>query len=511
MLKLASPGRYAMFLRKSREDIEAEREGEFETLAKHEAALTRLAEDRGLAVVHVYRELVSGDSLQCREDAMQMLEDVKSGAYDGVLAYDLQRITRGDMVDQGTIVRVFALTGTAIITPTKDYDLSDELDETFAELEMIYGRRELNRISRRLIGGKEEATRQGQYLGSIPPFGWRKVQRGRKKTLEPSEDHELLVRMYEDIASWSRTPDKIADDLNLIGFPTPRGKHWDGGTVSYIVRNPVNKGYVRWNQRRTVKVLDEGMNTRKKRRDTDDLILVEGLHRGTGAISDELWESANRQLDRHASSKEYSYRPLQNPLATLLVCAKCGRVMTRTLTTQRFGKEPRYTHPKSNRYECNAVSSTEEAVVGMVIESLAEAAEDIELTLQLDDGSRLKSCAARMEALAKAAEKERAGIGNLLRLAEKGLVTDEEFAGRRKAIEERVAGIEAERAAVGREMESLGGARERLVKVRQAIDGLRDYEGRAGEVNDALKSVVRRIEYAKDPQTKELHLRVFLH
>ena len=39
-------GTYAIYLRKSREDIEAEKYGEGETLARHEKILTTLAEKR---------------------------------------------------------------------------------------------------------------------------------------------------------------------------------------------------------------------------------------------------------------------------------------------------------------------------------------------------------------------------------------------------------------------------------------------------------------------------------
>lgn len=159
MRELARPGRYAMFLRKSREDIEAEREGEFETLAKHEAVLTRLADDMGLHVERVSRDLVSGADLAERDVAQAMLEDVREGLWDGVLAFDLQRVTRGDMVDQGTVMRAFAFTDTPVVTPQKVYDLRDELDGGFAEMEMWFGRMELARITRRMTAGKEEAVR----------------------------------------------------------------------------------------------------------------------------------------------------------------------------------------------------------------------------------------------------------------------------------------------------------------------------------------------------------------
>ena len=52
-------GNYAMYLRKSRADAEAEARGQFETLAKHEQILTDLAKRHGIKVSRIFREIVS--------------------------------------------------------------------------------------------------------------------------------------------------------------------------------------------------------------------------------------------------------------------------------------------------------------------------------------------------------------------------------------------------------------------------------------------------------------------
>ena len=57
---------YCIYLRKSRADAEAEARGEGETLARHEHALLGLAKSKKLAVVKIYREIVSGDSIAAR-------------------------------------------------------------------------------------------------------------------------------------------------------------------------------------------------------------------------------------------------------------------------------------------------------------------------------------------------------------------------------------------------------------------------------------------------------------
>lgn len=76
MAELKAEGRYAMLLRKSREDAEAEARGRFETLALHETALTNLAKSLGVKISAVYRELVSGDRLDERPETMELLQEV---------------------------------------------------------------------------------------------------------------------------------------------------------------------------------------------------------------------------------------------------------------------------------------------------------------------------------------------------------------------------------------------------------------------------------------------------
>ena len=53
-------GNYAMYLRKSRADREAEARGEMETLARHEKLLFETAKQMQITVSAVYKEIVSG-------------------------------------------------------------------------------------------------------------------------------------------------------------------------------------------------------------------------------------------------------------------------------------------------------------------------------------------------------------------------------------------------------------------------------------------------------------------
>lgn len=70
-------GGYAIYLRKSRADAEAETRGEGETLARHEKMLLDLAEKIGIKIGKIYREIVSGETIEARPEIQKLLSDVK--------------------------------------------------------------------------------------------------------------------------------------------------------------------------------------------------------------------------------------------------------------------------------------------------------------------------------------------------------------------------------------------------------------------------------------------------
>lgn len=68
---------YAIYLRKSRADMEAEAHGEGETLLRHEKTLLDLARKLNLNVTEIYREIVSGETIAARPVMQLLLSEVE--------------------------------------------------------------------------------------------------------------------------------------------------------------------------------------------------------------------------------------------------------------------------------------------------------------------------------------------------------------------------------------------------------------------------------------------------
>ena len=121
----------AAYIRKSRLEEGMDTQ---EVLSKHQKALVEYAAAHQIHLIEIYPEVVSGESLYARPQMLRLLQDVEEGRYDAVLCMDLDRLSRGRMKDQGIILDTFRESDTLIITPEKVYDLSDDIDEEYAEL-----------------------------------------------------------------------------------------------------------------------------------------------------------------------------------------------------------------------------------------------------------------------------------------------------------------------------------------------------------------------------------------
>ena len=133
---------YLMYLRKSRQDNPDETVEE--VLAKHERILQNFATNQlGHTIPEecIYREVVSGEMISDRPQVKALFRAIESSQIKGVLVVEPQRLSRGDLVECGTIVRYFKYSNTLIYTPMKIFNLKDDFDCRIFQDELMRGDR----------------------------------------------------------------------------------------------------------------------------------------------------------------------------------------------------------------------------------------------------------------------------------------------------------------------------------------------------------------------------------
>ena len=128
---------------------------------RHETDLLELARRLGHPIIHIYREIVSGDTIESRPEAQKLLTDVESGMWDGIFVMEIERLARGDT---RIVHHTFKDSGTRVYTPAKAYSFSDEMDENYFEFGLFMSRQEFKTIKRRLQTGRVFSAKSGLYL-----------------------------------------------------------------------------------------------------------------------------------------------------------------------------------------------------------------------------------------------------------------------------------------------------------------------------------------------------------
>lgn len=487
--------KYLMYLRKSRAD--GEHETVEEVLAKHYRILQDYAAaklDGAVPEELIYREVVSGETIQDRPEMKKLLDRIQTEEITGVLVVDPQRLSRGDLSDCGTIIRAFRYTETLIVTPPKTYDLSDKFDRKFFEMELMRGNDYLEYVKEIMLRGRIASVNEGNFIGSVAPYGYDKVKEGKSYTLVPNAEADTVRLIYELWTKDGIGTTTIANRLNALHIKPRKSELWSSASIRDMLRNPVYIGKIRWNWRKTIKKYEDGelVSSRPKSK-KEDWILVDGKHEAI--ISEDVYDASLARFGAMPKVKVAS--GLVNPFAGIMHCS-CGRPMI----YQPQRKSAARLHC-AYQMRCGNRSATYSEVEEEVVRALRAFLADIAELLEgkADNISSAHTAVAsvlRKELNALETQQER-----LYEFLEKGIYTSEVFVKRNAALAQRRQELqEAITAAESQEVTEVD-YRQRAVALAESIDILENKSASAEEKNRLLRTVIKDIVYRRETDVRD--------
>lgn len=499
--------RVAIYLRKSRADMEAEARGESETLSKHKKALLELAHRNGYHITHIYEEIVSGERIADRPEMISMLTRVEDSMYDAVLCMDIDRLGRGDMRDQGTIIAAFKESKTLIITPQKSYDLEDEFDEEYSEFEAFMARRELKMINKRLQRGRIASVKEGKYIGTKPPYGY---DRGADLILIPNQEAKIVQLIYSWYVNDKFGTSRISRKLNEMKVPTPSGRgKWSPYSVIAILKNEVYAGRMQWKKKHINK--KKGINQNRPR---EEWIDVEGKHEPL--ISKQMFQQAQHILDNKTTVRNRADLKITNPLAGLVRCGFCRAAMIKRPYTHQAP------HIRCSNVNCKNKSTRFEYVERAVLHQLEKWLEIYTVDMQeLQGAVDMNASTAIPETIMHDLKKQLADLEkqkeNLHDLLERGVYDVDTYLARNQSIMTRIAETRESLETVQEEMEKLSqqekARHDLLPKIRHILEAYHQTDS-AETKNELLKQVIKQMVYTKEKQQRgdnyQLEIEIFL-
>jgi hypothetical protein len=410
---------------------------------------------------------------------------------------DVDRLGRGDSIDQGVIMQTFLYSGTLIITPDKTYDPADESDSEFFEIKLFFSRREYNMIKKRMQRGRIAAALAGCYSSPRAPFGYERYKLPDRKgwSLRPVPEKAEIVRLvyqwYADGMDGKQVgTNSIASRLIDMGVKTDLGNNFTPDSIRSMLRNPTYTGKVQWNRRVTANRIENGRRVRSRPL-SDQPILVDGLH--PAIVDQALYDRVQAIFARHGKWPGNTGATPVNPLAGLVHCAECGHSMTSKGTPDRRGD---FLFCATQR--CPTCSSYLDVVEGIALNTLhgwvasfeaeAAAGKQPPPDQPLANAVVVKQLAAQLQTLETQS-------GRLFDLLETGVYDVATYRQRRADLDARLAKTREALAQARRpnRPDAMAAYIPKLKSVLTAYESTTD----PGEKNALLKQVVRDITYHK--------------
>lgn len=477
----------AIYLRKSREE---DNETRAETLARHESILLDYCSKNKLNIINIYKEIVSGESISNRPQMQQLLDDVSNNMYDGVVVVELERLSRGNQIDQAEILEIFKKSKTKIYTLNKVYDLSsdDDFDEDFFEFGLFMSRREYKIIKRRLQRGKQQAFKEGYFVNATCPYGFTKEKRDKGFVLVPDGvESEVVKAIFNKFVVDDISIADIRRWLNDNAIKPRKANSWNFKAIKMILRNKTYIGYLGYDN------YSGGPRH-----------FIKGKH--DGYIEEDIYNRAQIKIDAKMTKKKVD-STLVNPLATFLKCSVCGKTMRSSYNT----RTKKYVL-KCLTYNCSTVSSPLEQIETKLLEELKSELDNYNHFLDnfSDEINKKKqSIENETKLILQEINKKQTMIDKCCELLEEGIYTKEKYISRVNILEADLMALNSNLSQIQAtsfdEVDRYNNAIPILSNVLDVYPTL-DPSGK----NEILRSIIERAEYTKNKRNTRHNANVCL-
>lgn len=180
-----------------------------------------------------------------RPQFSRLLEDIKQGLIDKVIAYRLDRISRS-IADFSQLLIMFDNYNVDFISATENFDTNTPMGRAMINIVMTFAQLERETIVERVTDNYYFRATNGYWAGGYTPYGY-KIKHivgpdgKRHSILEENPEQSKVVKLiYDMYINQNISMRKIAQKLNLKQIP-PRKKNgfWGINAVNAILSRPI--------------------------------------------------------------------------------------------------------------------------------------------------------------------------------------------------------------------------------------------------------------------------------
>lgn len=279
-----------------------------------------------------------------RPSFKKMLSDIDEGKINLVIVKYLSRFGR-NYVEAGMYVQRFTDSNIRFIAADDNYDSLVNSDDLLFPIKNVVNEMYARDVSKKTKAAKKAKARDGQFIGSKAPFGYK---------IDPNDRHHLIVdepaaqvvkrifRLASEGVGYNKMAkifreEKVLTPIAYFNLNNPdyfksdywrKEFDWHVTSIRAILNNEVYLGKLVYGKQR-----NKSMKSKEKvRNPKEDWIVVENCHEPI--ITQELWDTVHKILNaKHRPAKAGEVQMF----AGLLYCSDCGHCLTYSQKQRKDG------------------------------------------------------------------------------------------------------------------------------------------------------------------------------
>lgn len=315
------------------------------SIAEQREAVERYAREHDYRIIREYiDEGISGDETRRRVNFKRMISDAQTLCdFEIVVCWDQDRFGRFNSIEAGHWIYPLMQAGVRLETIAQGkIDWNDFAGRLMYQIQQEGKHQFLRDLARNSLRGLISRVKEGKWGGGIPPYGYELGEDEHLKLGNPMQVkvvQEIFLMRLEGMGY--RT---IAKRINRMGTPAPSGKPWGHDAVRLILEREAYTGVVTLGGRKQGKYFtasdDLVTPVRPGKRLPTNATRVENAH---PAIIDRKTFDAAQAMRKSHPKPHWREDSEGTPLAGLLVCGRCGKIMYAQSLQRRAGQKfPNY-------------------------------------------------------------------------------------------------------------------------------------------------------------------------
>ncbi len=271
----------------------------------------------------------------------RMMEDLRKGKFQCIVVKDLSRFGRNYLEADYYIETILPFLGARLLAVTDDFDSfrQEDMNSLLVPVKNLVNTMYSKDLSKKIWTTSQRKKREGELLGNGCVYGYIKNQETGRLEVDPVTAVNVQLIFQWKLMGLSAS--KIADNLNLMGAPTPRqrqkqlgilkkepGKKWGTSSVLDVLESEYYIGNTVTNKTST-KIF---AGQEKVRTNPSEWIVTENTHEPIVAKDD--YEFIQRAFKEKAEKRAASLKATEkinekypDQLKGLLFCGQCGSRM----------------------------------------------------------------------------------------------------------------------------------------------------------------------------------------